>query len=63
MDESVYVITNIHNPVENWAPNGRMNIGQFEEYVNMVDLARKEWKGRMAGITISSSHNLDFEAF
>ena len=24
-----------------------MNIGQFEEYVNMVDLARKEWKGRI----------------
>ena len=41
------IIVTCHNPVENWGPNVRMNIGQFEEYVNMVDLARKEWKGRI----------------
>ncbi len=41
------IIVTCHNPVENWGPNVRMDIRQFEDYVDMVDLAREEWKDRI----------------
>ena len=41
------IIVTCHNPVENWGPNVRMTIQQFEDYIDMVDLARREWEGRI----------------
>ncbi len=42
------IIVTCHNPVnDGWAPNVRMNLNQFEEYLAMVDRARQSWAGRV----------------
>ena len=42
------IIVTCHNPTDNgWAPEVRMRIDQFDEYVALVDRARQAWAGRV----------------
>ncbi len=43
------IIVTCHNPTENDAvtPHVRMRVDQFDEYVGMVDRARRAWAGRV----------------
>ncbi len=36
-----------HNPAPGWSPKVRMDEEQFDEYVDLVDRARREWAGRV----------------
>lgn len=42
------IIITCHNPDPNgWAPNVRMDMDQFEQYLALVDRARQAWAGRI----------------
>ncbi len=42
------IIVTCHNPTNNgWSPWARMSIGQFDDYVAMVEQARQAWAGRV----------------
>lgn len=42
------IIVTCHNPTnDGWAPEVRMSVDQFEDYVALVDRARQTWAGRV----------------
>lgn len=42
------IIVTCHNPTNNgWAPQFRMSIDQFDQYVALVERARQRWAGRI----------------
>ena len=41
------IIVTCHNPVPDWAPNIRMELDEFDDYVALVARAREAWAGRL----------------
>jgi histidinol-phosphatase (PHP family) len=42
------IIVTCHNPViDGWATRYRMGLGEFSDYVRLVERARQKWKGRV----------------
>ncbi len=41
------IVITCHNPVPDWAPRIRMDLDEYSQYVEWVEVAREEWQGKV----------------